>query len=80
MSSLLQVCLYNTESTASSELQSHISGLNFVRFVGEVNNAEDLTRALNEADVILMVVDVSHKKTGCQNLGRDSTKEASWKL
>ena len=51
MSSLLHVCLYNTESSASKELQGHIRDLNFVRFIGEVSNPDDLARALGETDV-----------------------------
>lgn len=51
MSSLLHVCLFNTEPAESEQLQSHIRALNFVRFVGEVSNPDDLARALSETDV-----------------------------
>lgn len=51
MSSLLHVCLYNTDKGASKELQTHIRDLNFVRFVGEVSNPDDLARSLSETDV-----------------------------
>jgi pilus assembly protein CpaE len=51
MSTLLHVCLYNTEPGATKEIQSHITGLNFVRYVGEVSTAEELIRVLNTTEV-----------------------------
>lgn len=54
MSNTLNVCLYNTEAEASRELQTAISGLNFVRFVGEVSNADELANAIHNAGVNLV--------------------------
>lgn len=51
MSSLLHVCLYNTESEASAELAGAIRTLNFVRMVAEVKTPEELAAALHDAEV-----------------------------
>lgn len=50
MSSLLHVCLYNVEKSASKDLQTHIRNLNFVRFIGEVSTPDELARALDETE------------------------------
>lgn len=54
MSNTLHVCLYNTEPEASRELQTAISGLNFVRFVGEVTTPDELANAIHNAGVNLV--------------------------
>lgn len=51
MSNLLHVCLYNTDSQSSADLVRHISGLNFVRFVAEVNTPESLAKLLHDSPV-----------------------------
>ncbi|MFQ5591966.1 MAG: CpaE family protein [Phycisphaerae bacterium] len=54
MSTILQVCLYNTDAEASSELRKHIEALNFVRLVAEVSTAEALASTLTESHVNLV--------------------------
>lgn len=53
MSNLLHVCIYNTEPEAAKELRSHISALNFVRVVADVNSPETLAAALDDSGINL---------------------------
>lgn len=54
MSNLLHVCLYNLEPKSSAEITKHITSLNFVRFVAEVNSAEALAKVLQDSPVNLV--------------------------
>jgi pilus assembly protein CpaE len=54
MSSLLRVCLYNTEPEASEELRTHINALNFIRLTAEVNTPENLANVLQEGGTNLV--------------------------
>lgn len=54
MSSLLRVCLYNTDPDSSKELESHIRSLNFVRLVEEVGHPDDLGTILEDGSVNLI--------------------------
>ena len=54
MSNLLHVCLYNLEPKSSAQLAKHISGLNFVRLVAEVNSPESLAKLLHDSPVNLV--------------------------
>jgi len=54
MSGLVQVCLYNADEEASSELRSRIGELNFVRLVSEVRFPADLAVLLDDGGVNLI--------------------------
>ncbi len=51
MSSLLHVCLYNTDSEASPELEDALRSLNFVRLVAETNSPEQLVTTLQDTGI-----------------------------
>jgi len=54
MSEVIQVCLYNTDSEALEELHSHISNLNFIRFVGHVDDEFELLALTSEKNLGLV--------------------------
>ncbi len=54
MSNLIHVCLYNLEPKSSLEITTHITGLNFVRFVAEVGTPEALAKLLDVSPVNLV--------------------------
>jgi len=54
MGSTIQVCLYNTDPSASETLREQIRALNFVRLVAEVSGPEELAAALPELGVSLV--------------------------
>ncbi len=49
MSEVIQACLYNTDASAQEELNNHISNLNFVRYVGQVENENELSTLTGES-------------------------------
>jgi len=54
MGNLLHVCLYNVDASCSSELQGHLSGLNFVRLIAEVSTPAELASVLEHGDANLV--------------------------
>lgn len=54
MSNVLQVCIYNTEPSASAELQARVKSLNLVRLVGEYGCPEELAAALGVTGIHLV--------------------------
>lgn len=54
MSNLLHACIFNLEPSSSDMLASAVKALNFVRFTGEVNNANDLAPLLQSGAVSLV--------------------------
>ena len=54
MSSILHVCIFNTEPESSEELKAHIGALNFVRIVAESAKPDELAKLLHDSPVILV--------------------------
>jgi len=55
MSNPLQVCLYNTQPEFSQELREQIDALSFVRFIGDVDDPDNLISLLQEAEVNIIL-------------------------
>ena len=54
MSNALQTYLYNTQPEATQELCDQLGSINFTRFMGEVNDPEELAVLLQQSDANLV--------------------------